>query len=500
MSLSPHLFDLRQPTGGTSSRTALSRLLIGSAATLLVAPLCVTSAMAEPTAPEPELHRHLAVGGLGTPLLSMVRVTRDGDLSLEPGYPMPTGLASLAIAITPDARTLYSAHAGSMSIIGYRIGAGGTLSPMTEATLVVGSPVIGAAISPDGSRLFVTTGPSLEPGALGALGAVLSYAISPTGGLTRTAAPAAPIEGPVSQVAVTPDGRHLVVTSYLTDTVTSFAIGAGSSLTQVGQPIPAGKQPVMPLFTPDGRFVYVSNEGSGDMSGYAVGTDGRLTPTPGSPYDAGVEPHGAVATSDSRRLYAPDALGAAILGWEIGLAGELVPIGGSPWPTPGLAGRTLISPDDKRIYQVQAIATDNALLHSYVHGYRFDEQGQPLSDGHPVDTGIVFHDGVTAYFTPNQGPVGRVALTGRSGKTRTFSAADSSDTDGRVASYAWTFGDGTTAVTTTPEVTHAYRGRGPWSVSVVVTDDENCSTRRVFEGVTVLCNGGPAARATLTVW
>jgi 6-phosphogluconolactonase len=500
MSLRPHPSFLPARPGDHPARPALRRVLVGGAVGLLLTPLCMSSAVAEPTPPEPELHRHLAIGGFGTPLLSMVRVTRDGDMSLEPGSHMPTGLASLGIAITPDARTLYSVHAGSMSIVGYRIGAGGTLSLMTEATVVVGSPVIGAAISPDGSRLFVTTGPSLEPGALGAPGAVLSFAISSTGGLTRTGAPAAPIEGSVSQVAVTPDGRHLVVTSYLTDTVTSFAIGAGSRLTQAGNPVGAGKMPVMPVFTPDGRFVYVSNEGSGDMSGYAVGSDGRLTPTPGSPYDAGQEPHGAVATSDSRRLYAPDATGAAILGWNIGPAGELAPIADSPWPTPGLAGRTVISPDDKRMYQIQAIATDNAALHSYVHGYRFDEQGRPVSEGDPVDTGIVFHDGVTAYFTPNQGPVARVELVGRSGASRTFSAAASSDSDGRVARYEWTFGDGTTAVTSSPEVTHAYRGNGPWQASMVVTDDENCSTSQVFQGVTVLCRGGDAARAKITVW
>ena len=66
--------------------------------------------------------------------------------------------------------------------------------------------------------------------------------------------------------------------------------------------------------------------------------------------------------------------------------------------------------------------------------------------------------------------------------------------------YEWTFGDGATAVTTSPEITHTYRGNGPWQASVVVTDDENCSTNQVFEGVTVLCRGGDAARARIAVW
>jgi hypothetical protein len=162
-----------------------------------------------------------------------------------------------------------------------------------------------------------------------------------------------------------------------------------------------------------------------------------------------------------------------------------VPIADSPWPTPGLAGRTVISPDDKRIYEVQATAPDNAALHSYVHGHRFDEQGRPVSEGDPVDTGIVFHDGVRRNSRPTRVRVARVELVGRSGTTRTFSAAASSDSDGRMARYGGSFVDGTTTVTTSPEVAHTYRGSRPWQASVVVTDDENCSSQ-VFEGVTVL--------------
>jgi 6-phosphogluconolactonase (cycloisomerase 2 family) len=34
--------------------------------------------------------------------------------------------------------------------------------------------------------------------------------------------------------------------------------------------------------TPDGRFVYVSNAGSGSVSGFAIGSGGTLTPLPGT--------------------------------------------------------------------------------------------------------------------------------------------------------------------------------------------------------------------------
>jgi DNA-binding beta-propeller fold protein YncE len=490
----------------TTSDTA-RRTLAAICAALLVSVIGIPGAAAEDSPAAPELHRQLAVGGFGTPLISMVDVTRSGAKSLVPGSPYPTGLLPLALAITPNARTLYSTHAGSGTILGYRINSNGTLTPLPEATTVMGSPVIGAAITPDGARLFVTTGPTLETGSPGS---VQSFTIGSSGSLTRTNAPAAPIDSSLSQVIVTPDARHLVVNNFLTDTMVSFAIGPDSRLTQVGDPLPTGERPAIPGISPDGRFIYVSNEGSGDLSGFSISATGELRPTPGSPYPVGLEPHGVVFTSDSRRVYAPDvgladgalpgAGGAAIVGWRVEGDGRLVPLPDSPYPTPGLGGRVVLSPDDSRLFHVQSIATDNPLAHSFVHGYVLDAEGRPHDDGlPPVDTGIVFHDGTTAFFTPNQGPVADVELVYAAGKTRTFSAAESSDRDGRVVRYRWTFGDGTTQVTASPEVSHTYRTRGPWQVSVEVTDDEGCSTLLNFQGTTVTCGGGPAARATLTV-
>jgi 6-phosphogluconolactonase (cycloisomerase 2 family) len=60
------------------------------------------------------------------------------------------------------------------------------------------------------------------------------------------------------------------------------------------------------VVTPDGRFVYVSNAGSATISGFAINTDGSLTPLPGTV--VGINPAGAtnldIATSaDSKFLY-----------------------------------------------------------------------------------------------------------------------------------------------------------------------------------------------------
>jgi glucose/arabinose dehydrogenase len=85
-----------------------------------------------------------------------------------------------------------------------------------------------------------------------------------------------------------------------------------------------------------------------------------------------------------------------------------------------------------------------------------------------------------SYFTNT---VHRIALTGRNsppvaqfsytpdGRTLRFSARRSTDPDGdRLTSWRWSFGDGTSAVTDRPRVTHTYPEDGTFEASLVVTD------------------------------
>ena len=55
------------------------------------------------------------------------------------------------------------------------------------------------------------------------------------------------------------------------------------------------------------------------------------------------------------------------------------------------------------------------------------------------------------------------------GLTCTFDGSSSTDVDGTVATYAWSFGDGSTASGVT--ATHGYAAAGTYSAQLVVTDD-----------------------------
>ena len=61
------------------------------------------------------------------------------------------------------------------------------------------------------------------------------------------------------------------------------------------------------------------------------------------------------------------------------------------------------------------------------------------------------------------------------GATVSFDASASGDTDGSIASYEWSFGDGETATGATP--THTYDAAGDYDVTLTVTDDDGATAQ-----------------------
>jgi PKD repeat protein len=82
---------------------------------------------------------------------------------------------------------------------------------------------------------------------------------------------------------------------------------------------------------------------------------------------------------------------------------------------------------------------------------------------------------VTVSGTPNQPPTARVSAPGSAtvNSSVTFSGTQSSDPDGTIQSYAWAFGDGTTA--TGPTVTKVYAATGTYNVVLTVTDNRGAT-------------------------
>lgn len=104
--------------------------------------------------------------------------------------------------------------------------------------------------------------------------------------------------------------------------------------------------------------------------------------------------------------------------------------------------------------------------------------------------GIILNDDTT----PNQPPVAAAGANPTSGVAPlpvSFSSAGSSDPDGSIVSYAWTFGDGGTSNAANPS--HTYAAAGTYTATLTVTDNQGATGS---QSVTITVNPAPS----LTMW
>ncbi|WP_237706793.1 PKD domain-containing protein [Kribbella flavida] len=115
--------------------------------------------------------------------------------------------------------------------------------------------------------------------------------------------------------------------------------------------------------------------------------------------------------------------------------------------------------------------------------------GVPTGSSTTVSTGewraraLFLFQGVAA--PPNQLPVAQAGIS-CSNLDCTYSSAGSTDPDGTIQSYHWSFGDGATSVS--PNPTHQYAAAGTYSVTLTVTDNSGGTGQRT-QDVTVTAGG-----------
>jgi PKD repeat protein len=112
---------------------------------------------------------------------------------------------------------------------------------------------------------------------------------------------------------------------------------------------------------------------------------------------------------------------------------------------------------------------------------------QGVGKGDPVTTGYSDYGSLGQYAVTGsvptgagQPPVAAASATPASGTVPlnvTFSSAGSSDPDGAIAAYEWSFGDGST-VAAGASVSHVYGSAGSYTAQLKVTDDTGLSATR----------------------
>jgi len=99
--------------------------------------------------------------------------------------------------------------------------------------------------------------------------------------------------------------------------------------------------------------------------------------------------------------------------------------------------------------------------------------------GTPIS--VATWDDAEPAITPDQAPVASFTVSSpAAGTASSFDASASTVAYGTITSYAWNFGDGSSAVTTTPTATHTYAVPGEYVVTLTETDSAGTSTAQVF--------------------
>src|SRR4029077_8532408 len=155
---------------------------------------------------------------------------------------------------------------------------------------------------------------------------------------------------------------------------------SGALTSIAGSRIAAGTAPSAIGADPSGKFIYVANVGSNNVSAYSVNpASGVLTAVLGSPFSTGVGPTGITIDPSERFAYIATSVG--ISANTIDTSGALASIGGSPFG--GSVANVTVDPSGRFLY-ASGFNVNN------VSGFTID----PLSGALTPITGSPFTVGV----------------------------------------------------------------------------------------------------------
>jgi 6-phosphogluconolactonase len=198
---------------------------------------------------------------------------------LDHGFlsPLPKSIRNLtsansgasSLAFSPDGRFLVVTEKLNNNIDAFPVRADGTLGAM----VVTKDPLAGlfdVIFAPDGTLV------SLEAGA----GTLASYLVEPAGTLAPVSAGLPTLGAASCWSAVTPNGRFVYTSNAGSGNISGFSITGDGVLTALPGTIvgsnAAGSTNLDVTITGDGKFLYTINSGTGDIGMFAIQADGAL--------------------------------------------------------------------------------------------------------------------------------------------------------------------------------------------------------------------------------
>ena len=244
--------------------------------------------------------------------ISVLKIKADGSLKLVEVQDA-NGKTPTSIAVHDGLVYVANGGAGGSNYTGFRLNAGGHLSPIAGSTYPLPDNALPGhvLISPDGHRLVGTrVGPNAGPSYLDA------FRIGADGRLT--AAPGSPYPaqriGPFGSVFSPIHGDQLFVSNAHDGagnaTVSVYDVAADGTLSAIDDSPFADNQTAAcwVAISPDGQALFAVNTASGSVSRYAVASDGTLTLVGSTALNTtGLRAFDAAVTPDGGFLYVVDA-------------------------------------------------------------------------------------------------------------------------------------------------------------------------------------------------
>lgn len=263
--------------------------------------------------------RFLIAVNAGSNDVSVLAITRDG-LTLTDRVPSN---GSFPVSVTEHNGLVYVANAGQTpdelpgavpSISGFRLNDDGKLRQIRGSKRVVGTANASAAdilFSPNGKALIMTelNGNNVDVFRVGEDGRILDETTIPAN--SRTPFGAQFTHGNILGVVETNDtSRRLAVNNQTS--ASSYRLNSDGTLVPVSKAVLSGETAACWIrFTPDGRFAFAINAGSGSISTYGVSASGELTVVNAKTVDTGGPfslPIDSDITADGKFLYVVAAL------------------------------------------------------------------------------------------------------------------------------------------------------------------------------------------------
>jgi len=274
--------------------------------------------------------------GLGPAQITSYQIGSDGKLTMLVSTTTPqTG--HYGLYAHPSENFLYESTNFGL-ILGYRIGSGGSLTPIDGTPLNVG-PTETMELSPDGKFLFVVL--------LTANGPMIgAYQISSSGTLSQVSGSPFPTNAAQASgigksfqsmhIIVDPGSHFLFACDGQDQTVRTFAIGSSGSLSPVGTPVStATSTPYSMATDPAGKILYVGSFAGTDLTSFSIAGNGQLAQI--AKTQNVMTPAYWMTVSPGGILYVANNDPGSISVWNSN-AGVLTQVSGSPFITSDMTG------------------------------------------------------------------------------------------------------------------------------------------------------------------